>query len=107
MSGVYIKCMEMPRACVYRENGHFITCPLYDIDGYCGALNREAIHDLEGRLCDCPLIPVPDHGDLIDRDALEVDLNIWQGDYADPAFSETAIDDAPVIIPADREADNG
>ena len=84
MSGVYIKGMEMPtEGCVvaiYKINGKF----------YAG-------NEL------CEVIPVPNHGNLIDRDALEADLNIWQGDYADSAFSETAIDDAPVIIPADKE----
>ena len=60
MMGVYIKGMEMPKACVYRENGHLITCPLYDIDGYCGALNTEASHRENGKLSDCPLVPAAD-----------------------------------------------
>ncbi len=62
--GIYIPGMKMPKACVYRENGHFMTCPLYDIDGYCGALNKEAKHDLVTKLCDCPLVPVPEFSDI-------------------------------------------
>lgn len=64
---ILIKGMEMPKACVYRENGHLITCPLYDIDGYCGALNTEASHKENGKLSDCPLVPVPKHGRLIEE----------------------------------------
>ena len=118
MSSVYIKGMQMPKACVYRENGHFMTCPLYDVDGYCGALNREAKHDLETKLCDCPLIPVPDHGRLIDADALITTFCEWgtrleRGRKLVITMSEAKqaivdiIDDAPTIIPADKEADNG
>ena len=89
--GVYIKGMEMPKACVYRENGHLITCPLYDIDGYCGALNTEASHKENGKLSGCPLVPVPPHGDLIDRDALPTSRVEWED-----------IVNAPTIIEAEE-----
>lgn len=72
--GVYIKDTEMPKACVYRENGYLITCPLYDLDGYCGALNTEASHKENGKLSDCPLIEVPPHGRLIDADAFSAKI---------------------------------
>lgn len=62
---VYIPGMEMPKACVYRENGHLTTCPLYDIDGYCGALQTEAKHKEDEIHSDCPLVPVPEHGKWI------------------------------------------
>ena len=55
---VLIKNMEIPKACVYRENGHLIFCPLYDMDGYCGALNKEASHKEGSILPDCPIVPV-------------------------------------------------
>ena len=70
MSGVYIKGMDMPRACVWREDGHLRTCPLYDIDGYCRAIHSEACHKEEEHHPDCPAFFVPDHGRLIDADAL-------------------------------------
>ena len=95
---VYIHGMEMPKACVYRENGHFMTCPLYDIDGYCGALEREAKHDLETKLCDCPLVPVPDHGRLIDADKLDYSNTDLLGNHI---VYMVDIEDAPTIIPAD------
>jgi len=55
---VLIKNMEIPKACVYRENGQLIFCPLYDMDGYCGALNKEASHKEGSILPDCPVVPV-------------------------------------------------
>ena len=108
--GVYIKGVEMPKACVYREKGHLITCPLYDIDGYCGALNTEASHKENGKLSNCPLVPVPKHGRLIDADALFD--KIPSGDLEhDQMISRTgAIADvctwvltAPIIIEAEEK----
>lgn len=57
----------------------------------------------------CPLIELPDHGDLIDRDALKEDMD-------DKRDCETWIgieeclkcaDAAPVVIPAERSESNG
>ena len=63
--GVYIKDMEMPKRCAVCQaafpNGVDFSCCL--IKGY------PIIHH-ETRLQNCPLIPVPDHGRLIDADAL-------------------------------------
>ena len=56
--------------------------------------------------CDCPIIPVPPHGRLIDADALlsKYKGNFWmaQTDYAE-GLRDVAKDiaDAPSIIPAD------
>ena len=101
---IIIKGMEMPKACVYRENGHLMTCPLYDIDGYCGALNTEASHKENGKLSDCPLIHVPSHGRLIDADAAyEQFLNLMDTQGAiNPCQLGTILVDAPTIIPAEE-----
>lgn len=61
MMGVYIKGMEMPKACV----DCFMRKECFG--------HREEIAFLEfihGRSRDCPLVEVPQHGDLIDRDEL-------------------------------------
>ena len=87
--GVYIKGMEMPTSC---WDCYFQDC------GNC-ILNAHKVVDkciLDGcRDADCPLIPVPPHGDLIDRDALtyeyDEDSHTWEWD----------VHSAPVIIPAD------
>ena len=70
MSGIYIPGMEMPKDC-----GH---CPLNKLNTEYGGLVYECIitgHYLddgyEGTIMsNCPLIPVPDHGRLIDADKL-------------------------------------
>ena len=113
MSGVYIKGMEMPKACVYRENGHLITCPLYDIDGYCGALNTEASHKETGKLSDCPLVPVPPHGRLGDLGNLRKKFENICDRYDAGILSEVvcmnmmlqAVISAPTIIPAEDSTD--
>ena len=92
--GVYIKNMEMPDGCV--------VCPFFienrhnrGDDSLCRASGKEA-------KCGCPLVPVPPHGDLIDRQALlklieDPDDVGWVG-YID-ALDITC---APTIIPAEE-----
>lgn len=60
MSGVYIKGMEMPTSCAKCRLFGEYGCPFVGPVGYALTEGR--------RNEDCPLIPVPDHGDLIDRD---------------------------------------
>ena len=56
----------------------------------------------------CPLVSVPEHGRLIDADALPTydkpigKLMMFGGEYV---YTQTAIDNAPTIIPADKEAE--
>lgn len=99
---ILIKGMEMPTSCD--------KCPFLDYEeGFCFAsgVNHESgwyestlcpggIKD--GRHEDCPLIPVPKHGRLIDGDALAAKCDspywcVWLSD----------IDNAPTIIPEDPE----
>ena len=87
MSGVYVKGLEMPKEgtviVIYKLNGKFYA----------------SVHGTEL----CPLIPVPDHGDLIDRDEAVRDLRM---DYAYAAAKIVALQ--PTIIPAeDHIADVG
>jgi hypothetical protein len=55
----------------------------------------------------CPLVPVPAHGDLIDKRG--VDVLSWnekdEGDFKDGVlFVLDKLDELPVIIPAESEA---
>ena len=90
MSGVFIPGMEMPKNCC--------ECPV-NMElckrGYKYLLAHMELYDR--RADDCPLIAVPDHGRLIDADAL-------------PRFGGRGglihskdVDNAPTIIPADKE----
>ena len=104
---VYIPGMEMPTSCFY--------CPFrekVDPDDYvCMALNKEFEETFSliagHRHKDCPLVPVPPHGDLIDRDALQINdpirsMMVFSGEIV---IAKSAIDKAPTIIPADKEGE--
>lgn len=59
--GVYIKGMKMPKDCIF--------CPMFrGAWTMCAVLNKTM--SARGRPEDCPLVPVPPHGRLIDADAL-------------------------------------
>lgn len=89
---VLIKGLKMPTSCV---NG---GCP---IDGrYCD-LWWKGGGGSYGRHRDCPLIELPDHGDLIDRDALPK----YTGYALSANDVANAVINANVIIPAERSED--
>lgn len=112
--GVYIKGLKMPDCCW--------DCPCNNDElGVCNILWIE-IRFSNDRLPDCPLLPVPDHGDLIDKKPIvdafaiakknlsflqrgverEENIKYCQGVMVGYANSILAIDNAPVIIPAER-----
>ena len=98
---VLIPGMEMPKSCFY--------CPFREKinpdDYVCLALNREFEETFSliagKRHKDCPLVPVPDHGRLIDADKL-CGKDCYGCPYDSCAIAEM-VQDAPTIIPADKE----
>ena len=106
---VYIKGMEMPTSCcecfAFKSNASGnLFCK-----AKCVAFGREDAEWLPKKTPNwCPLIPVPDHGRLIDADALlsQYKGNIWTAktDYAEGLRDVIAdVKAAPTIIPADEE----
>ena len=101
---VLIKGMEMPKDCWH--------CRLADpIEG--GSLVDQKMHGDWDEPDNCPLIPVPDHGRLIDADALEKSmiereerLGDEQAIWESSAVSVALDNFAKTIIEADREVDN-
>ena len=98
--GVYIKDMEMPMSCfkcpLRRRDGMDIVCPV--------AHERFSIADvniLRYRLDNCPLVPVPPCGRLVDVDAL-LAQHYGRFGVIDEVARE-AIKNAHTIIPADYE----
>ena len=96
---VYIKGMEMPKSCAFcrikRRNGKKMVCPLCD--------EEWDIHDsmsADHKLENCPLVPVPKHGRLIDADAM-MKQGVTQFDWNDVVDVED-IKAAPTIIPAEE-----
>lgn len=52
---------------------------------------------------DCPLVPVPPHGDLIERDvAYDKIAEQEGGNYVDMDAVGMGLSEAPVIIPAEQ-----
>ena len=97
MSGVYIPKIEMPESC-----WDCFACH----DGWC-IINQK----IEGHRTvthSCPLIPVPDHGRLIDADALKEHFphdEDWDYPVNTHSLVCETIDDVPTIIPAESEGE--
>ena len=102
MSGIYIKGMEMPKSCMACQ---WSRTDITNTD-WCVLTEK----DLP---CDCPLVAVPDHGRLIDADALHEHMVKVHNEWKEhPELHESIIpvvDDEvmilyfPTIIPADKE----
>ena len=96
--GIYIKGMEMPTSCLecvfYRR-----TDPIYDYCCISSAIPKEYVPN------DCPLIPVPLHGNLIDQDYVKEHLYACETNGRPLHKLELyelldVINDIPTIIPA-------
>lgn len=107
--GVYIKGMKMPQGCF------FCICNKHlDPDTDMCILTRDAFDStfrvVEHRRDNCPLVPVPPHGRLIDADAV-IDLVMQYCPDDDGACSKAGadlrelldeIENLPTIIPAEE-----
>ena len=100
---ILIKGMEMPTRC-----GRCDMCVPEadgDIDWHnvCCITGADIV-DVGEKMEDCPLIPVPDHGRLIDADEFYKDINesILLTDGFKDAFN-LWFDEQPTIIEADKE----
>ena len=94
MSDILIRGMEIPEGC--------LSCNLRatsGVDEWMCTVNKMRFPSWENgwrgdkyRHVDCPLVELPEHGDLIDRDALPEGRVEWED-----------IVNAPVVIPANKE----
>ena len=107
---VLIKDMEMPKSCFY--------CPFREKvnpdDYVCMALNKEFEETFSlivgKRHSDCPLVPIPPHGRLIDADAVErnlVKMQMVQKDVVAHGIrkSRAVVRDMATVIPADKDGE--
>ena len=100
--GVYIKGMEMPKSCDNCPLGDSLCCCL--LPGvpslwaeYANAVKEKRLHS------DCPLVPVPEHGRLIDADEFlkrAIGTKCFRGDYA--LMLEELVGESVTIIPAEE-----
>jgi len=95
--GVYIKGMEMPTNCM--------LCPLCveeadpangEMCMVTGTLMPPCTRE---RLDNCPLVPVPQHGRLIEADRLK---EVFHRNVASGEAFDQLIDIAPTILPAEE-----
>lgn len=73
MSDILIKNMKMPESCAECQfSDVFAYPPDYDDEWIC-ELNYLSMtwEDAQMRHSNCPLVEIPQHGDLIDRDAIQ------------------------------------
>ena len=90
--GIYLPNMEMPR-----KGQMLVIFP----DG----TSYVCFNGMRERLTQTTAVPVPPHGDLIDRDDLmDSDGDLWDGMWG---WSGVKIANAPTIIPADRKVRKG
>jgi len=102
--GVYIPNMEMPTSCEDCPLGDSLHCEVLPSvpalwAEYTNAIREKRLHS------ECPLVPVPSHGRLIDADVLPMEESVptvmmHDGERWISAY-ELAM--APTIIPADRK----
>ena len=107
--GVYIKDMEMPTSCYacmfFAQTDYWNKEGEADILSHCKRTGEKTWESVNGYLPNCPLVPVPLHGDLIDKGGVEV---LWwtedpEKDFEDGVlFVLDKLDELPVIIPAEE-----
>lgn len=101
MAGVYIKGIEMPRNCHTCVLRFMRYCPITR-----GDLAEKETRPYAKRPADCNLISVPDHGRLIDADALTYLLAMDEHfSPLEAMYLMTLVADSPTIIPAEKEAE--
>lgn len=101
--GVYVKGMEMPETCK--------LCYLSEFDpGFyayvCKPTGMRIDYDMakiDRPKKICPLVPVPEHGRLIDADAFEAEY--WSAQFWGDRDAAKKVHHAPAIIPADKEGE--
>ena len=97
---VLILDMKLPKTCAECEWSRY-SFP----NAWCGRTHKTT--DIEiaknGRPDWCPLIPVPPHGDLIDRDvAYDKIAEQEGGNYVDMDAVGMGLNETPTIIPAEE-----
>lgn len=101
---ILIKDMSMPKNC--------LSCPLQGGTADCRLTQKTYNWGLTERPSDCPLVPVPPHGRLIDADELHSALRKRAKEFSNSEYGEGVkcgladareyIKIAPTIIPAEE-----
>ena len=102
---ILIKGMKMPLHCEDCKRFFMKTVSFPDYEKMCllGGHVPPFPEDYHRRADDCPLIELPGHGDLIERDALNP--MFVHGRLDDTYVSRKELLGATVVIPAERSED--
>lgn len=111
MSGVYIN-MEMPSGCddCYFCGEMGICSVLVATHINSGIVGEYRYSEFE-RPPFCPLVPVPDHGRLVDADALSEEHRVRahqgmsENSYSLHTIARAFVNDAPTILPGEEDRD--
>ena len=104
--GVYIKGMEMPTSCYDCDFAYQDQDSEHNVYWTCAAVHKSAC--MHERREDCPLVPVPPHGRLIDAGKIGLtDFEIILCQKGNPFKNALEmllekIENAPTIIPAEE-----
>ena len=103
MADILIRGMEMPTGCASCDFAIYHTDSAYH---YCFWLKKVFIKP-DAKLKDCPLIELPPHGDLIDRDAILHEDVLHYVDTLNSSFGSRVkfsdlVRGAPVIVPPNK-----
>lgn len=112
MPDILIRGMKMPQNCVDCYDADLPTaiawlgakCP------WAHGIIDPGVYDLrQDRHPNCPLHELPEHGDLIDRDALVEEQKLSRDYHAQNSREESLLErairivrEAPVVVPAER-----
>lgn len=92
MTDVLIRGVTIPQNC--------IDCMCYNTEfGYCQATEDDIESSFEAKPDKCPIVELPEHGDLIDRNELCDGL---VSNHPVVIYAKTA----PVVIPSNKEERN-
>lgn len=98
MADILIR-MNMPKTCS--------QCPIFNFDyGICNDLSTHNRDFETSRIDGCPLVELPEHGDLIDRDWLKGMAYSKVEDFGGAFLDTVDIAIAPVVIPSNKENKN-
>ena len=107
MADILIR-MEMPQSCSDCPMCYdMIECTVSPLRFWYGRPENEQFDFCNERHPACPLVELPEHGDLIDRDAFRAENEYYLNrEFINPKYEDTLDDllkDAPVVIPSNKE----
>ena len=110
MGGIYIQGMEMPKSCYcccfFHQTDYWNKDGEADVLSCCKRTGTQTFDDFIKYLPDCPLVPVPPHGDLIDRQEAIIDANERAYDFwlSDDEVNATIqfLNEQTAVIPAEE-----